>query len=68
MEFFLSLFVIFVAIYVILIAPGQMAAERGRSVGGWILLSLFFPIGTLIALAALGDTHERWEERKREGE
>ncbi|MEM9473952.1 MAG: hypothetical protein AAGA71_01575 [Pseudomonadota bacterium] len=68
MELIVSLFVFGVMIYVVFVAPGQMAAERGRSVGGWIILSLFFPVGTLIALAVLGDTHERYEQRKREGE
>ncbi|WP_114287736.1 hypothetical protein [Candidatus Halocynthiibacter alkanivorans] len=39
--------------------PASMAAERGRSAFGWVLLTLFIsPFFTIIALLVLGPTVE----------
>ena len=39
--------------------PAEMAEERGRSVGGWVLLTfLCSPIFTIVALLVLGPTVE----------
>ncbi len=45
--------------------PASMAADRGRSVLGWLLLTLMFsPILTIIALLVLGPTVERVLSRR----
>jgi hypothetical protein len=39
--------------------PASMAADRGRSSLGWVLLTIFFsPLITIIALLVLGPTVE----------
>ena len=53
--FVLVIFLFWISIWV----PATMAAERGRSVVGWLLLTLFFsPMVTIIALLVLGPTVE----------
>lgn len=54
--FLLVIFLFWISIWV----PATMAAERGRSVLGWLLLTLFFsPMITIIALLVLGPTVEK---------
>ncbi|WP_083392808.1 hypothetical protein [Rhodobacter xanthinilyticus] len=58
--FVLVIFLFWISIWV----PATMAAERGRSVFGWLLLTLFFsPMITIIALLVLGPTVEKALER-----
>lgn len=58
--FVLVIFLFWISIWV----PATMAAERGRSVVGWLLLTLFFsPMITIIALLVLGPTVEKALER-----
>lgn len=60
--FGMVIFLFWISIWV----PATMAAERGRSVVGWLLLTLFFsPMITIIALLVLGPTVEKALERMR---
>ncbi len=52
-------------LWIYLFLPAQMAEERGRSGLGWVLISIFFsPVVAIIGLLVLGDTFERYEQRK----
>ena len=42
---------------------GSMAEKRGRSYGLWFILSLVFPLLSIIILLLLGDTDERRREK-----
>ena len=58
--FVMVVFLFWISIWV----PATMAAERGRSVLGWLLLTLFFsPMVTIIAILVLGPTIEKVLER-----
>lgn len=65
-----GLFVIFAVVFWFCIwLPASMAASRGRSVVGWLFLTLVFsPVFTILALLVLGPTVRqvlREERRKR---
>ena len=56
-----------IAIWIYFVLPAQMAEERGRSALGWVLIGLVFsPFASIIGLLVLGDTFERYEQRKTE--
>ncbi len=60
-----ALLVFVVWLYIFL--PMEMAEERGRSAGGWLLLTLITsPVFTIIALMVLGPTYEHLLAQKEE--
>lgn len=55
----LSLVMVIFLFWISIWVPATMAAERGRSVLGWLLMTLFFsPVISIIALLVLGPTVE----------
>lgn len=59
-----ALFVLVVLFWLYIWLPASMAAARGRSSAGWVVLTIFFsPIVTIIALVILGPTVEQAVEQ-----
>ncbi len=60
-----------IAIYILLLVViSEMASKRGRNETNWILAAIFVitPFLAMAALACLGETSEKWEERIKEEE
>ena len=46
-------------IWLVIVLPAQMASRRGRSVIGWILISVIFsPLLAIVLLAVLGPANK----------
>jgi hypothetical protein len=53
-----ALMALYLALWVYIFLPAQMAEARGRSAFGWVLVSLFFsPVAAVILLFLIGDAH-----------
>lgn len=52
----------------IVVATGILAARKQRSVFGWVLLSIFFPLISLLILACLSGLGSGWKCPYCEGE
>ena len=56
----LALFALYLVVWFYILLPASMAAKRGRSAFGWVILSLIFsPILACLLLWLLGDDPNR---------